>query len=144
MSHCIPRVKFSFRQSIMVSNMSASSLLLSTVAILEGGTCRSSWAYTDRSFVCFSDVHADVNSYAVGLEIINPLFELISLADRNHMFHTKRQDDIASYINHWLNFGLPPRVPKVVWGHWGEIGPFSATLAQDRLAEHDQPGKNIS
>jgi len=39
------------------------------------------------------------------------------------------------------DFGLPPRCPQVVWCYWGEIGPFSATLAQDGLAECDQPGK---
>jgi len=27
----------------------------------------------------------------------------------------------------WLDFGLPPRCPLVVWCHGGEIGPFSAT-----------------
>jgi len=29
----------------------------------------------------------------------------------------------------WLNFGLPPWCSQVVWCHWGEIEPFSATLA---------------
>jgi len=29
----------------------------------------------------------------------------------------------------WLDFGLPPRAPQVVWCHWGEIEPFYATLA---------------
>jgi len=43
----------------------------------------------------------------------------------------------------WLDFGLPPRCPQVVWCHWGEIQPFSATLAQDGLAECDQTGKNL-
>jgi len=42
----------------------------------------------------------------------------------------------------WLDFGLPPHCPQVVWCHWGEIEPFSATLAQDGLVECDQPGKN--
>ena len=59
----------------------------------------------------------------------------------------------------WLDFGLPPRtgcvvslsvhgwtsaffLAQVVWCHWGKIEPFSATLAQDGLAECDQPGKN--
>jgi len=32
--------------------------------------------------------------------------------------------------------------PMVVWFYWGEIEPFSAALAQDGLAECDQPGKN--
>jgi len=41
-----------------------------------------------------------------------------------------------------LDFSLPPRSPQVVWGHWGEIELFSATLAKDGLAECDQPGKN--
>jgi len=41
-----------------------------------------------------------------------------------------------------LNFGLPPCCPQVVWCHWGEIEPLSVTLAQDALAECDQPGKN--
>jgi len=30
-----------------------------------------------------------------------------------------------------------------VWCHWGEIEPFSATLAQDGLAKCDQPGKKL-
>jgi len=34
------------------------------------------------------------------------------------------------------------RCPQVVWCHWGEIEPFSTTLAQVRLAECDQPGEN--
>jgi len=42
-----------------------------------------------------------------------------------------------------LNFGLPPRCPQVVWCHWEEMEPFSAMLAQDGLAECDQPGKNL-
>jgi len=42
----------------------------------------------------------------------------------------------------WLDFGLPPRCLQVVWRHWAEIEPFSATLAQDGLAECDQSGKN--
>jgi len=42
----------------------------------------------------------------------------------------------------WLIFGLRPRFPQVVWCHWGEIKPFSATLAQGGLAECDQPGIN--
>jgi len=41
-----------------------------------------------------------------------------------------------------LDFSLPSRCPQVVWCHWGEIEPFSATLAQDGLAECDRPGKN--
>ena len=41
-----------------------------------------------------------------------------------------------------LNFGLPPGCPQVVWCHWREIEPFSATLAQDGLAECDQSEKN--
>ena len=48
---------------------------------------------------------------------------------------------ITSYTQ-VLNFGLPPRCPQVVWCLWGEIEPFSATLAQDGLAECDQPEKN--
>ena len=43
----------------------------------------------------------------------------------------------------WLDFHFPPRCPQVVWHHWGEIEPFSATLALDRMAECDQPGKNL-
>jgi len=42
----------------------------------------------------------------------------------------------------WLDFGLSPRCPQVVWCHWGEIELFLATLAQDGLAECDQPMKN--
>ena len=45
-------------------------------------------------------------------------------------------------ISH-LSFGPPPRCPQVVWCHWREIEPFSATLAQDGLVEYDQPGKNL-
>jgi len=41
----------------------------------------------------------------------------------------------------WLDFGLPPRCPQVVWCHWEKIEPFSAMLVQDRLAECDQPKK---
>ena len=41
----------------------------------------------------------------------------------------------------WLDFSLPPRCPQAVWCLWGGE-PFSALLAQDRLAECDQPGKN--
>ena len=37
----------------------------------------------------------------------------------------------------WLDFSLPSRCPQVVWLRWGEIEPFSATLAQDGLAECD-------
>ena len=48
----------------------------------------------------------------------------------------------SAIIYPWLDFGLPPHCPQVVWCHWGEIEPFSATLAQDGLAECDQPGKN--
>jgi len=44
----------------------------------------------------------------------------------------------------WLDFGFPPRCPQVVWCHLGEIDTFSTTLAQDGLAECDQPGKNSS
>ena len=47
------------------------------------------------------------------------------------------------FISHRLSVvGLPPHCPQVVWCHGGEIGPFSATLAQDRLAECDQSEKN--
>jgi len=49
---------------------------------------------------------------------------------------------ILVIIYPWLDFGLPPHCPQVAWCHWGEIEPFSATLAQDWLAECDQPGKN--
>ena len=40
------------------------------------------------------------------------------------------------------SFGLPPHCPPVLWCHWGEIEPFSATVAQNGLAECDQPGKD--
>ena len=50
------------------------------------------------------------------------------------------------YLGHilcpWLDFGLPPQFPQVLWCYWGEIEPLSATLTQDGLAECDQPGKN--
>ena len=49
---------------------------------------------------------------------------------------------LSAIICPWLNFGLPPRCPQVVWCIWGEIEPFSATLAQDGLAECDQLRKN--
>ena len=42
----------------------------------------------------------------------------------------------------WLDGGLPPQCQQVVWCHWGEIEPFSATLAEDDLAECGQSGKN--
>ena len=48
---------------------------------------------------------------------------------------------LSAIIYLWLNIGIPPRCPQVVWCHWGEIAPFSAMLAQDGLAECDQPGK---
>ena len=44
-------------------------------------------------------------------------------------------------MNPFPILGLPPRCPQVVWCLWGEIEPFSATLAQDGLAECDQSGK---
>jgi len=56
----------------------------------------------------------------------------------------KVQDDhgvFSAIICPWLDVGLPPRCPQVVWCHWGEIEPISATLAQDGLAECDKPGK---
>ena len=49
---------------------------------------------------------------------------------------------LSAIVCPWLNCGLPPCCPQVVWCHCGEIGPFSATLAQDGLAECDRPGKN--
>ena len=49
---------------------------------------------------------------------------------------------LSAIIYPWLNLGLPSHCPKVVWCQWEEIEPFSATLAQDGLAEYDQPGKN--
>ena len=45
-------------------------------------------------------------------------------------------------VSLWMDFGLPPRCPQVVRCYWGESEPFSATLAQNGLAECDQPGKN--
>jgi len=48
----------------------------------------------------------------------------------------------SAFVCPLLNFGLPPHCPQVVWCHWGEIEPFSSTLAQGGLAECDQPGKN--
>jgi len=49
---------------------------------------------------------------------------------------------LSAIVCPWLNVGLPPRCPQVVRCHWGKIEPFSVTLAQDGLAECDQPGKN--
>jgi len=43
-----------------------------------------------------------------------------------------------------VGLGPSPHCSQVVWCHCGEIEPFSATLAQDELAECDQPGKNPS
>jgi len=40
------------------------------------------------------------------------------------------------------DFLLAPACPIEKVTHRGEIEPFSATLAQDGLAECDQPGKN--
>ena len=40
------------------------------------------------------------------------------------------------------DFLLAPACPIEKVTHWGEIEPLSATLAQDGLAECDQPGKN--
>jgi len=34
----------------------------------------------------------------------------------------------------WLNVGLSHLCPQVMWCHWGEIEPFSATPAQDGYA----------
>jgi len=45
---------------------------------------------------------------------------------------------LSTIVCPWLNFGLPPRCPQVVWCLWGEIGPFSAMLAENGLVE---PGK---
>jgi len=42
----------------------------------------------------------------------------------------------------WLDFGIPPRCPICVALLGGGIEPFSATLAEDGLAECDQPGKD--
>jgi len=42
----------------------------------------------------------------------------------------------------WMDFGLLPRWQKV-WCHLAEIEPFSAMLAQDGLAERDQPGTDF-
>jgi len=50
---------------------------------------------------------------------------------------------LSAIVGPWLNFGPPPRCPQVVRCLWGEIEPFSATLAQDGLAECDQPGKSL-
>ena len=51
-------------------------------------------------------------------------------------------DFFSAIVSPWVDFGLPPHCPQVVWCHWGEIEPLYATLAQNRLAECDQPGKN--
>jgi len=39
--------------------------------------------------------------------------------------------------------GLPSRCPQVVWCHWAEVLSFSATLAQDELAELTARGKSL-
>ena len=41
----------------------------------------------------------------------------------------------------WFDVDLPPPCSQVLWCHWGEIELFSAMLAQDGLAEFDQPRK---
>ena len=40
-----------------------------------------------------------------------------------------------------LDFGFPSRRPQVVWYHWGEIKPFSATLCDKLL--HNQREKRF-
>ena len=40
----------------------------------------------------------------------------------------------SAIICQWLDSGLPPRFPQVLWRHWGKIEPFPATLAESRLA----------
>ena len=50
---------------------------------------------------------------------------------------------LSAIVCPWLNFGLPPRCPQAVWCLWEKIEPFSATLAQDGLAECDQPAKSL-
>ena len=49
---------------------------------------------------------------------------------------------LSAILYPWLDIGLPPCCPQAVWSHWGEIERFFTTLAQDGLAEYDQPGKN--
>ena len=51
------------------------------------------------------------------------------------------------FCSHLFMVGLQPSSlmstgPQVVWCHWGEIGPLSATLAQDGMAECNQPGRD--
>ena len=50
---------------------------------------------------------------------------------------------ISAIVYPWLHFGLLPRCPQVVWYHWREVEPFSATLAQDGFTECDRPEKNL-
>jgi len=49
---------------------------------------------------------------------------------------------LSSIVYSWLDFGLPPHCPQVVWCRSGEIEPFSTTLVHDGLAECDQAGRN--
>ena len=44
----------------------------------------------------------------------------------------------------WTSAFLDPQCPQAMRCHRGEIEPFSVTLAQFRLEEQDQPGKNPS
>ena len=53
--------------------------------------------------------------------------------DRNFFKNLGHEHANAPNVCPWLDFGLPPRFPQVVWCHWREIGPFSAVQAQDGL-----------
>jgi len=55
---------------------------------------------------------------------------------------TDRHFLLSAIVCSWLDFCLLPRCPQVLWCYWGKIEPFAATLAQDKLAEYDQPGRN--
>jgi len=107
----------------------------------------SSWSWRVCARVC-ARARACVISQGKSLEILSPAawelnpghgedrqWDALILSLSYHSF-------ISAIICPWLNFILPPRCPQAVRRHWGEIEPFSATLAQDGLAECDQSGKN--
>ena len=68
--------------------------------------------------------------------------EIINLRIESHLDISGHYNTVLSAIIYpWLVIGLSPHCPQVEWCHWGEIEPFSATLAQDGLMECDQPKK---
>jgi len=106
---------------------------------------------TDKSVVstCVYDYRqAPAHGWAWGVLAINARHEQKSVLNSQHHYcNSVRTQPLYNFqdlaiLCPWLNFGLPPRCPQVVWCLWGEIEPFSATLAQDGLADCDQSGTN--